>query len=214
MHKTVLTHARRLQRRLSCVLSQPQPEHCPVFLVSAVNCTHCPVPPFGQEFKKAIAGLSSDEVWLVVAPTVRQARSSSDKPGRGVPWRALLRQALSPFHPATVTLRSGGFVIQVLFFLRSSRSWGRLRSCSVVRPDSRPLDNNMRMISSRRSGMQKSGVMPAHSRAVFLPAHHALHGGYVFLRVWRRARGRYVFHAGLPAAVKHGNGLECPGGVP
>jgi tetratricopeptide (TPR) repeat protein len=35
------------------VLSQPQPEHCPVFLVSAVSCTHCLIPPFGREFKKA-----------------------------------------------------------------------------------------------------------------------------------------------------------------
>ncbi len=35
------------------VLSQRKPEHCPVFLVSAVSCTHCLIPPFGREFKKA-----------------------------------------------------------------------------------------------------------------------------------------------------------------
>ncbi len=48
-----------------------------------------------------------------VAPMVRHALSSSDEPGRAIPWQAALQQALPPFRPATVTLRDGGFRFQL-----------------------------------------------------------------------------------------------------
>jgi len=48
-----------------------------------------------------------------VAPIVRYALSSSDEPDRGIPWQAVLQQALPPFRLATITLRNGGFRFQL-----------------------------------------------------------------------------------------------------
>lgn len=50
-----------------------------------------------------------------VALIVRHARTSSDEPGRGIPRPVAFPQCRSPFRPVTVTLRDGGFMIQLSF---------------------------------------------------------------------------------------------------
>ena len=119
--------------RLPCatVLSQPQPEHCPVFLVSAVSCTHCPIPPFGREFKKAWQVYHPMRIgWAwrqwYATPSHRLMSLTGVSLGRPLSSRHCLRFARQPSRYATAAS-----VFNCLCCRRSSRAASSLRSRSA-----------------------------------------------------------------------------------
>ena len=113
------------------VLSQPQPEHCPVFLVSAVSCTHCPIPPFGREFKKAWQVYHPMRIgWAwrqwYATPSHRLMSLTGVSLGRPLSSRHCLRFARQPSRYATAAS-----VFNCLCCRRSSRAASSLRSRSA-----------------------------------------------------------------------------------
>ena len=60
-----------------------------------------------------MTGLSSDDVCAGVAAIAYHALSSSDEPGRAIPWMVALPHCHPPFHPVTTTLHGGSVLIQL-----------------------------------------------------------------------------------------------------